>query len=278
MNYFANVHPAVIFTYFMTSMVMIILFFDPIILGIYLLSQILFISYCKGILQGVKYVLGSLGFVMLCGGINAFVNHRGATVFARVAGLPITLESVVFGGLTGVLLAASLLLFSCYNNIMTSEKMMCLFGNVLPQFSLVFSMILRLVPKLKRDYHKIRENQKIQTGMLSALVGIALEDSLETGVVMRYRGYGSGKKRTSIYSRKMKVVDWILLGVFVIGAVLGVVLYMSSGTTMEIFPYIEYQLDNRGMISYGIFFCIANLPMWMNGMEEIKWRRIVSNI
>ncbi len=278
MNFFANNHPVVIFTYFMMCMLVMILFFDPVILGIFFLSQGIFLMYCKGTYQGIKYVLGGVGLWIVCAGVNVLVNHRGVTVLATLAGLPITLECAVYGVLTGVLLASSILLFMCYNTIMTSEKIMCLFGNRLPRFSLVFSMVLRLIPKLKRDYEKIRENQKVQTGMLSALVGLALEDSLETGVVMRYRGYGCREKRTSVYYKRMKMVDWLLLAVFITGVIVGIVLYVSSETGFEVFPYIEYRVNRCGIVSYGIFLVIANVPMLINGMEEIKWRRIVSKI
>ncbi len=278
MNYFANMHPAVIVTYFVTCMMMVIVFFDPVILAICFLSQGIFLLYCKGICKGSKFIVGCMSLWVVCAGVNMLVNHRGVTVFATIVGLPITLECLVYGFLTGVFLAASLMLFSCYNTILTSEKLMCLFGNTLPQFSLVFSMILRLVPKVKRDYRKIRENQKLQTGILSALVGIALEDSLETGVVMRYRGYGMSKKRTSIYQRDMKRMDWGIIGLLIIGTAVSVILYVSSGTRIEFFPYVEYVIDRRGVVSYGIYFCLAHVPMIINGMEEIKWRRIVSKI
>lgn len=271
-------HPTVIFSYFVICLLVMIFFFDPVILGIFFLSQSIFLLYCKGIYQGMKYVFGCMGLWLVCAGVNVLVNHRGTTVFGTIFGLPMTLECATYGFFTGVFLASSLLLFSCYNILMTSEKIMCLFGNVLPRFSLVFSMILRLVPKLKRDYEKIRENQKLQTGIISALVGLALEDSLETGVVMKYRGYGADTTRTSIYARKMKPLDWALLSCFICFGGAGVFFYVSSGTRMEFFPYLAYTVGRNGWLSYGAIFVLANLPMMLNGMEEIKWRRIVSKI
>lgn len=278
MNYFANIHPAVIVSYFLSCMLVMILFFDPVFLGICFVSQSIFVMYLKGTVTGLKSIMQYAGLWLVCAGVNALVNHRGVTVLAFFAGLPITWECVVYGFLTGIFLTSSLLLFTCYNTMMTSEKTMCLLGNTLPRFSLVFAMILRLVPKLKRDYSKIRENQHIQKGMISALVGIALEDSMETGVVMKYRGYAGKPKRTSIYEKKMNTFDVVLLVIFVTGTVAVVVLYGRSKTGIEFFPYIEYQRERWGILSYGIFFLLANLPMIMNGMEEIKWKRIISSI
>lgn len=278
MNYFANIHPAVIVSYFFSCMLVMILFFDPVFLGICFVSQSIFVMYLKGTATGLRSIVKYAGLWLVCAGVNALVNHRGVTVLTFLAGLPITWECVVYGFLTGVFLTSSLLLFTCYNTIMTSEKTMCLLGNTLPQFSLVFSMILRLVPKLKRDYSKIRENQHIQKGMLSALVGIALEDSMETGVVMKYRGYGGKQKRTSIYRKKWNTMDRVLFFILVTGIVAVVCLYGASDTGIEFFPSIEYVRERWGILSYVIFGILANLPMIINGMEEIKWKRIISSI
>ncbi len=280
MNYFSNFHPAVIFIYFMAVIIINIFVFDPVMVGIFLLSQVLFYVYLKGGTAGGKFI-GKCGLlVLLCGGINGLVNHRGTSVLFYMGGLPVTTECLFYGCMTGCLLAASLLLFGCYNHIMTSEKIMGLFGNLIPHFSLVFSMALRLIPKVQRDYKKLRENHKNQKGILTALVGLALEDSLETGVVMGYRGYGKTRKgkRTSIYSRRMRGRDWILaagIGVLALG---GVFLYLFSQTEILVFPYLDYRIDHWGTVAYLCLGILFFLPVFINIREEFKWKHIVSQI
>lgn len=280
MNYFSNFHPAVIFIYFMAAMAINIFVFDPVLIGIFLGSQALFYLYLKGGAEGGKFIGKCLLFVLLCGGINGLVNHRGITVLFHMGGLPVTMECLFYGCMTGALLAASLLLFGCYNHIMTSEKVMGLFGNLFPHFSLVFSMALRLIPKIQRDYKKIRENHERQKGILTALVGLAMEDSLETGVVMSYRGYGKnqGVKRTSIYSRRMRGRDWILaagMGVLTLG---GIFLYVFSQTGVLVFPYIDYHIDRWGTVAYSCLGILFLLPVLINIREEFRWKHIVSKI
>lgn len=289
MNYFSNFHPAVVLFYFIAGIALNMVIFDPVILLISLLSQAFLYLYLKGAGEGIKFVLQCLVVIVFCGGINMLVNHRGTGVLCYMGGLPVTLECLFYGCMTGVLLAASLLLFGSYNHVMTSEKIMCLFGNLFPHFSLIFSMALRLVPKMKRDYKMIRENHRLQKGILTALIGLALEDSLETGVVMEYRGYAGGIKarrekenspvrRTSIYSRGMKGRDFVLLAVMILLLGAGTGMYLLSGTGILVFPYIEYSYDGRGIAAYILFALFMNAPMLINLREELKWKRIVSRI
>ena len=47
------------------------------------------------------------------------------------------------------MLASVVLWFSSYNEVMTSDKFVYLFGRVIPALSLVLSMSLRFIPKFK---------------------------------------------------------------------------------------------------------------------------------
>lgn len=283
MNTFNQYHPAVILLYFTAAVAVDILFFDPVILCISFVSQSVFYLYIKGVRTGILFVGKCLLFAVLCLFVNTLVNHRGASVLFFMGGLPVTVESAFYGMLAGLLLTDSVLAFGCYHSIMTSEKLMCLTGNFFPSFSLVFSMVLGLVPKMKRDYEKLKESQspsksgKLQSGMLSALVGLSLEDSLEMGISMRYRGYGSGR-RTSIYSRKFGWRDGLMAGAVVLAAAAGIVCYVWSGAGLDVFPYIEFRYNRAGVAAYAVFAILFNIPMAVNVREEIKWNRIVSKI
>lgn len=277
MNFFSNFHPAAIFLYFTVILVISIVVFDPVVYFLLFLSQILLYLYLNGAEKGGKFLIKCGVLVLFCVLVNPLVNHRGESVIFFLGGLPVTWECVFYGCMTGLLLAASVLLFGCYNAVMDSEKMMCLFGNLCPRFSLLFSMALRLVPKCKRDYRKIRESHRVQPGILTALVGLALEDSMETGIVMGYRGYSSGR-RTSIYDRKMRGRDIALTGSVLLLGAAGCLLYLFSKTRIEIYPRVDYQWDTQGILSYAVLAVLMNLPMMINSLEEWKWNRIVSKI
>ena len=151
MNTFREYHPGVTVLYFLAVITVNIVVFDPVLFGISFVSQSVFYLYLKGTRAGILFAGKCLAFVVMCTVVNAFVNHRGGSVLFFAGGLPVTLECIFYGIMTGFLLSDSILSFSCYHSIMTSEKVMCLTGNFFPSFSLVLSMALGLVPKLKRD-------------------------------------------------------------------------------------------------------------------------------
>lgn len=283
MNTFGTYHPWVILLYFCSVVAVNIVIFDPVLFAICFVSQALLYINLKGISRGIRFAGRCLLFVVACMLVNPLINHRGVSVLFMMGGLPVTAECVIYGMLTGFLLAGSVLAFGCYHAIMTSEKVMCLFGSFFPSFSLLLSMAFGLVPKMKRDYGKLRENhglienRTVQTGILSALIGISLEDCLETGISMKYRGFGQGR-RTSICRRKFQVRDGVLLAAVVSCAVAGTVCLFRSGTGLEVFPSVEYTRDGGGTAAYLIFGILFFMPVALNVKEEIKWRRIVSRI
>lgn len=283
MNRFCEYHPGVILLYFVVVIAVNIALFDPVLYFIFFISAATLYFYMKGARTGISFVAKCFGLVILCTVVNVLVNHRGGSVLFYAGGLPVTVESMVYGILTGVLLTDSFLAFGCYHTIMTSEKFMSLTGNFFPSFSLVFSMVLGLVPKMKRDYDKFRENHplvknhKVQFSILSSLIGLSLEDSIDTGVSMRYRGYGKGR-RTSIYHRRFRWRDSILTAVMLLLFITGIVCYIVSDTGFDVFPYMEYRCTGIGAAAYASFAILFNIPMMINGKEELKWNRIVSKI
>lgn len=94
---------------------------------------------------------------------------------------------------------------------------------------------------------------------------------------MRYRGYGSGR-RTSIYVKRFQLRDGIVFAAIVLLGVSGTVCYVVSGTGLDLFPYMEYQYTDAGLASYVMFAVLFNIPMAINGKEELRWNRIVSKI
>ena len=124
------------------------------------------------------------------------------------------MESLIYGALSGLMLASILLWFSCYNKIMTSDKFIYLFGRIMPAISLLFSMVMRFVPNYKMQIQKISNAQKcigrdvsngtvkekIRHGIkiISIMFTWALESAIDSADSMRSRGYGL-KNRSSFF-------------------------------------------------------------------------------
>ena len=75
------------------------------------------------------------------------------------SGNPLTLESILYGVAAAVMLASVVLWFSSYNEVMTSDKFVYLFGRMIPALSLVLSMALRFIPKFKSQMEVVSEAQ-----------------------------------------------------------------------------------------------------------------------
>ena len=96
-------------------------------------------------LRGVRPFLRSLGMfipmVLFVGILNSLFNSAGATSLWKWGPFSVTVEGMCYGLAVGGMLAAILLWFSCYNEVMTEDKFTYLFGRKLPTISLMVSMI-----------------------------------------------------------------------------------------------------------------------------------------
>lgn len=283
-----NLHPAISFGYFAFIILITVVFLHPVMLGISLVSSLLYAIYLNGI-KSLRFTLLFLVPMMLLAAIiNPLFNHLGNTVLFTVANIQITLESTLYGLATAAMLAAVILWFSCYNKIMTSDKFIYLFGRIIPAISLIISMALRFIPRyiaqikkisyaqraIGRDVGSGRIIDRLRSGadVLSIMVTWALENGVDTADSMRSRGYGlKGRSAYSLYqpnSRDKTLAAFSLyLAVLVIaGIALRLVL-------ISYFPLIELNhLSVSALFVYLAFLLLCLFPLLLDGFEELKWR------
>jgi energy-coupling factor transport system permease protein len=226
--------------------------------------------------------------------INPMFSHAGVTIlFYLDNGNPITLESIYYGIAVACMLVTVINWFACYNAVMTSDKFIYLFGRILPSLSLVFSMVLRFVPKFKMQIKEITKAQRcigkstsngnifhrVKNGLniISILVTWALENGIETADSMKSRGYGlKGRTAFSIY--KFEKRDRILLGVFILCSVMISMGTYQGITSIKYYPAILIKPLSIWNIfvylAYVVFLCT---PMILNMMEDMKWKSIKLN-
>ena len=169
-----------------------------------------------------------------------------------------------------MLLLASLLLFSCFSHHMTAEKVMTLMGKRMPSFALLFSMILRFVPKAGKDFREMAALHGNHPSMWQALLGITLEDAVQRSLSMKSRCYGM-KTRSSYYHRKMDRTE-ILLCVCCVAIMAGLLVcqYMHP-YRVRFFPSIH--MDRLPLWMWALFFIFYGLPLIWKGKEELSWQR-----
>ena len=159
-NPISEFHPLAVFLYFMTAVGITLLWNRP---GLLLASFLIAFGYAcalekgKNILRSLVWLLPVTALPVI---INPLVNHRGNTPVLYINDQPITLEAVLYGLFTGLMIAAMLFWFQAYSKSLDSDGFLYLFGGKLPSIALMVTMIFRFIPQFHRSLQEIEAVQK----------------------------------------------------------------------------------------------------------------------
>lgn len=292
---FATFHPAVVFAFFIGAVVLSVLVNNPFIQLVGFICSAAYYLCLHG-RKGWKVVVGMIPLVIVLTAINPLFNTRGDTILFRwLWNRPYTLEALGFGLSMGLMFAAILLWFFCYNKVMTSDRFTYLFGKFAPSITLVFTMVLRLVPTYQRKTKEIasaracvghslttgdaKERIEAGTSLLSTLTTWALEGSIITADSMRSRGFGSSKKRTTYAKYRFTARDGVLLAVMALLFALAMAGIVSGVGSVEYFPVIEFQvIDMLSVAVMAAFFLFLAIPTIISIWEAASWSISLSKI
>lgn len=232
-------HPAVSFAYFALVIACAMLLMHPVCLVLSTLGGGWYVARLLGGKGLRRHLLWLLPMALLAAAVNPAFVHQGVTILAYLpSGNPLTLESLLYGLAAGTMLSAVALWFVCVTDVITSDKVVYLFGRVIPALSLLLSMILRFVPRFVRRLRAVAQAQRhlgrdTQTGapvrrvrsalrVFSIVVTWSLESGLITADSMRCRGYGlPGRTSFSLYRfdrRDGAVALWLAFcGLYLLG-------------------------------------------------------------
>ena len=295
MNEFKTYHPIVNFVYFVFVIGFSCVFMHPVSLTVSLLCAFVYSVMLKGgkaVKTNLVYMLPMLIFATL---INPTFNHEGVTIINYLpSGNPLTLESIVYGLSAAIMLVSVICWFSCYNEVMTSDKFIYLFGRIIPSLSLIISMTLRFVPMFTSRLKAVSNAQRcmgrdVSNGsiigrakhglsILSAMTTWAFENAIETADSMKSRGYGQkGRTAFSIFSfdkRDKKVLICIfLLGTYVI------VGSLKGGMYFRYFPSIKTNdFSLFGLSVFAAYTALCLCPIVIEIWEVRRWKAIKSKI
>ncbi len=295
MSEFKNYHPFVNLIYFVSVIGFTCALMNPVCLVISLFGGITYSVVLKGrkaLKTNLFYILPT---VIIMAVINPLFNHQGATVVNYLPdGNPLTLESVIYGVFAAVMIAGVICWFSCFNEVMTSDKLIYLFGKIIPSLSMIISMTLRFVPKFSAEIKEIVSAQKaigrdISQGniikkaknglrILSVMVTRSLENSIETADSMKARGYGlPGRTSFSIFKfeKRDKFTVWITLllsGYIILANILKAVHF-------SYFPRLSgIKLNAFGISVYIVYFILCMYPSIAEIKGVRKWKSIKSKM
>lgn len=157
---FEKCHPAVNFIYFSAVIAGTILFNHPIFLLISVFCACLY-SVKRGGFKAVIFDAALLPLMAVFALYYSNYNHFGVTVLDQNRiGNNMTLESIVYGFVLGSTVAGVLMWFSCVHSVVTTDKVVYLFGKASPRLSLFLAILLRMVPRIKKEAKKINTAQQ----------------------------------------------------------------------------------------------------------------------
>lgn len=290
---FSQMHPIVNFIFFAFVIGFSMFIMNPACLLISLVCALvnaLYLNGKKAVRLSVLYLLPTIIIIAI---VNPVFNHDGVTMLAYFPwDNPLTLESIIYGIATAVLLSSIVLWFSCCNEVMTSDKFIYLFGRVIPSLSLVLSMALRFVPRFIFQFNVIRNSQKcigrdISDGKLlqrlknaakiiSIMISWALENAIETADSMKSRGHGlKGRTAFSIYRFSKR--DAAVLSLIMTSGVILIIMSVLDVAKFRYFPSVKGNVISApAIIYYALYFSLMIMPLAINVWEGIKWKRLRS--
>lgn len=291
---FETYHPTINFGFFCIVICISILVMQPVFLIISSAASLIYALMLEGKGALKFFLCFVLPMIIVVTIVNIFVNPRGMTILFYTKYSYVTLESAVYGFMTGLMLATVLMWFSCYNKIMTSDKFIYIFGRLMPAISLVFSMVMRFVLNYKKQIKKISDAQKcigrdvangklkdrIRYGIkiISIMFTWLLENAIDTADSMRARGYGLKNRSTfSIYRfdkrDRLTLVILILLAGITAGGV------FTGKCSVVYYPQIVKPATDEILITvYGAYFILCFFPVFTEIKEGITWKFLKSKI
>jgi len=278
MDRFEQLHPLTILGYYISAVVIMVFYGHPLLTALVFITNLSYYASRNNVFKGGKFLLGGLGTAMICIIINPLFNHRGVTLLFEINNIRITKEAVLYGENMALMLVASLLLFFCFSQIMTAEKIMTLMGKHFPAFSLLFSMILRFVPKAGKDVKEMTALHGNRPVVWSALIGISLEDAMERSISMKGRKFGKKKNRTSYYWKKLSAIDLIIMVVSFMSVTILLVYCLQTGCKVRFFPSVY--IETPEIWFWALMIVFYGIPLGMRGKEELSWqlsRRKITN-
>ncbi|MFW7431885.1 energy-coupling factor transporter transmembrane component T [Vagococcus carniphilus] len=288
---FERFHPFVLFLYYMTIIFFSMFTTNPILLGISLIGSLAYLLIiAKSVWKVILYYAVIFMIIMLT---NPLFVHNGETILFFMNDKPVTLEAFLYGGMVGLMIVSIIFWFKSYNEVMTSDKFIYLFGNIAPKISITLSMILRYVPLFKEQIKKINMTQKtlglyasdsysdkLLSGLrvFRSLIGWSLENSVDVARSMKSRGYGL-KGRTHFSLFKFYFEDALLLGMNLIFLMTIFLMVKSGIVSINYYPLVDpFYFTTQTVLLYigtGLFVL---LPTLIEMKEQLLWRLLISKI
>lgn len=231
---FERCHPAVNLIYFTAVVASMLTFRHPVFLALSFLCAFTY-SVKRGGRKAIIFNLCLLPLIAVFALYYSSYTHFGMTVLRHnFVGNNMTLEALVYGVVLGTSATGVCVWFSCVHSVFTTDKVVYLFGKVSPRLSLFLSILLRMVPRIKKEAKRINTAQ---------------------------RGIGRGVEQGSLFIRLCNgirifsmLITWTIDSLTVVSESM-----CSRGSSLwGRNAFSIYRFDNRDrLFVIGLFFCMT---------------------
>ena len=290
---FSDRHPLVNLAFFAAAIGFAMFLMQPVCLTVAAVCALLTALFYNGRRTAalLKFILPTAAVIIL---VNPLFNHRGATVLTYFPwGNPLTLESVLYGIASALLIATVALWCMSLNRVMTTDKIVFLFGKIAPSLGLLLSMALRFIPRFAAQFKETMAAQqqvsqgagksfvgRIKAGVrvFSVMVSRSMENAVDTSDSMKSRGYGL-KGRTAFSLFRFYAKDAVLLAVMLTEAAVLSALLLGGKLSFRYYPSVKGAIGGVwAFVFYGIYAALLLTPLLLNIGEDVKWKRLRSKI
>ena len=286
----SEANPIAAFLWLMMAAGIAMFLMNPIVLALALAGAVLYLFARKPDAFG-RFHLFYLAIFLLSAIINPLFVHSGSTVLFVLNHNPVTLEALYYGLALGCMIVSTLYWFRSFQEVMTSDKLLYVFGSALPKLTLILSISLRYIPLLREQAKRVRDAQRAlglfkeenaidrlrgEMRIFSVLVTWVLENGIITADSMTARGYGTGP-RTRFALFRFRGRDAALCCACV--ALSGVAIWAAASGAMDCAFYPRFYLSAGGPLAAAGYVCYALLafaPGILELEERFRWKALRS--
>lgn len=290
MRRFADHNPVAVAVYFLASAGVCMFTMEPVLLAISFVGALICLGITGQLLRWKMHLYTLLLFAGMAL-LNPLISHNGVTVLFVMNHNPVTLEALLYGIAAGGMIVTVLSWFRAFTAVMTSDKLLYIFGSLSPKLALMLSMALRYVPLFASQAHQVSQSQKAlglykednlidrvrgALRVFSVMVTWTLENGIVTADSMAARGYGTTRRtRFSIFRWTRDDVLLLLLSL----VLTALTLWGMAERTFTYYPAISATPVTvrtlAGFLAYGL---LSLLPALITGKEVLTWRCLRSRI
>lgn len=282
-NPFSAYHPVVALTYLTCAAAFAMAAMQSVYAALSLVGALACAACTRGA-GSLRHMAWLVVVVLVVAGANVLFVGEGATVLLSWGTRAFTLEALLYGLCSGIILAAVFIWMMSWSACLDSASITALLGCAAPTVSLMISQVMRLVPQFARRGRTVTSalaatpaaaprntNERTADGLrtVSVLMGWGLEDSLVRADAMHARGYACGAVRTTYRRYRIKRTDIAALAIIVALVLANVPLVSIVCSQYAFYPTPPRLVAWWGYLPYAAFVLY---PVALTFREWWLWR------